>query len=246
MVDKLNKNNSPASSRIKSQNSEKSGSPKTGRTVSEEALLEKKRYYADGYFNVDHFISISEQIRLVRGLKSTNILEIGIGNGLVSDFLRKAGYNVTTFDINPNLNPDVIGSVTDLVEALNHRKFDLILCAEVLEHMPFEYFEQVINNIALTTNEYAILTLPRSQKVIFDIQCKIKIPKMPYFNTGLFFSLPISSVPPEHHWQLDSSVQTKREEIVKIITQQFKIVDSGRFRFRSDHYYFILKKVLHG
>jgi hypothetical protein len=100
----------------------------------------------------------------------------------------------------------------------------------VLEHMPFEHFEQAIDNIAGTTNEYAILTLPRCQKVIFDIQFKIKIPKLPYIEKGLFFSIPNSKIPPEHHWELDSSKETKIKEIATILKNiiQFLIpVDSA-------------------
>ena len=221
---------------------EKPEIPKSGRTTSEEANLEKEIYYTDGYFSHGQFISFAEQMRLVHSLNRKDILEIGIGNGVVSAFLRKAGLNVTTFDINPNLSPDVVGSVTDLMDIFQHRKFDLILCAEVLEHMPFEDFEQAISNIAGTTNEYAILILPRCQKVIFDIQFSIKIPKLPYIEKGLFLSMPNSNITPEHHWELDSSKETKLKEIDTILKKHFTILDSGRFRFRSCHHYFILKK----
>lgn len=216
--------------------------PKSGRTTSEEANLGKERYYTDGYFSHAQFVSFSEQVLLVQNMKRKNILEIGIGNGIVSDFLRKAGLNVTTFDINQNLSPDVIGSVTDLIELFQHRKFDLILCAEVLEHMPFERFKQAISNIAEVTNEYAIITLPRCQKVIFDIQFNIKIPKLHSIEKGLFLSIPNSKIPSQHHWELDSSKETKLKKIETILKEHFTILTSSRFRFRSNHHYFILKK----
>jgi len=221
---------------------EKSEITQSGRTTSEEANLGKEGYYTDGYFSPAQFISFAEQIRLVHSLKRKNLLEIGIGNALVSDFLRKAGFNVTTFDINPNLNPNVVGSVTDLVQTLQQRKFDLVLCAEVLEHMPFEYFEQAIENIAATTNEYAILTLPRSQKVIFDIQFNIKIPKLPYMVKGLFWAIPNSNINSEHHWELDSNKKTKTKNIKSILEKYFTVINFNRFRFRPVHHYFVLKK----
>jgi hypothetical protein len=221
----------------------KSVIPKSGRTTTEEANLEKERYHTDEYFTHAQFISFSEQVRLVHSMNRKDILEIGIGNGIVSDFLRKSGLNVTTFDINPNLNPDVMGSVTDLIEIFQQRKFDLIICAEVLEHMPFERFEQAISNIAGTTNEYAILTLPRAQRVILDIQLSIKIAKLPYIEKGLFLSIPNSNIPTAHHWELDSSKETKLKAIDAILKEHFMILDSNRFRFRSRHHYFILKKL---
>lgn len=215
---------------------------KSGRTKIEEETLKKDVYFSDGYFSPDQFISFTEQLHLVHSLNKNDLLEIGIGNGIVSDFLRKAGLNVTTFDINPKLNPDFVGSVTDLKNIFPHRKFDLILCAEVLEHMPFACFEKAINNIAETTSDYAILTLPRCQKIIYDIQFKVKIPKLPYIEKGIFFSIPGSTIIQEHHWEIDSSKETRLKAINLIIKKYFKIVDSNRFRFRPFHYYFILKK----
>lgn len=221
---------------------EKSEIMQGGRTQNEEANLGKELYYTAGYFSNEQFESFSEQLRLVHSLNRQNILEIGIGNGIVADFLRKAGFNVTTVDINPNLSPDIVGSVTDLKDILQNTKFDVILCAEVLEHLPFDQFEQVISNMAETTREYAILTLPRCQKVIFDIQFSIKVPKLPCIKKGLFLSVPSSNTIPEHHWELNSSKATKLKKIEVILQKYFKIVDSGRFRFRSYHHYFILRK----
>lgn len=214
----------------------------SGRTISEEANLGKELYFTEGYFSYEQFISFSEQLRLVHSLKKQDILEIGIGNGIVADFLKKTGLNVTTFDINPNLNPDVLGNVTDLVNIFQNRKFEIILCAEVLEHMPFQFFEKAINNIANTTKEYAVLTLPRCQKVILDVQFSIKIPKLPYIEKGFFLSIPKSTVPREHHWELDSSKQTRIKKINSILNKYFIILDYHRFQFRPYHHYFILKK----
>jgi 2-polyprenyl-3-methyl-5-hydroxy-6-metoxy-1,4-benzoquinol methylase len=213
-----------------------------GRTTNEEATLEKEFYFNDGYFSYEQFMSFAEQLRLVYSLNEKSILEIGIGNGIVSDFLKKAGFNVTTFDINPNLSPDIVGNVTELIDIFQEPKYDLILCAEVLEHMPFEYFEKAIVNIAHTTKKYAILTLPRSQRILVDIQFSFKLPKIQRIYNGLTVSFPNSIIPSLHHWELDSSKETRIKAINSIIKKYFTIIDSNRFRFRSYHHYFILKK----
>lgn len=215
---------------------------KRGRKASEEASLNKEIYFSDNYFSLAQFMSYYEQICMVRNLDKKDILEIGIGNGIVSDFLRKAGMNVTTFDINPNLNPDVVGSVLNLIEIFESRKFDLILCAEVLEHMPFECFERAIENISGATNQYAILTLPRCEKIILNVQLDIKMAKMPPIGKGLFLSMPSSEISPSHHWELDSGKETKLNRVNSILKKYFKILDFGRIRFTAYQRYFILKK----
>jgi SAM-dependent methyltransferase len=224
------------------QNFQNSKTSNSGRTTREEADLKKDIYFSDSYFTHHQFISFAEQIRLVRSLNEKNILEIGIGNGIVSDFLKKAGFNVTTFDINANLGPDIVGSILDLTEIFQESKFDLVLCAEVLEHMPFKYFEQAISNVAHTTRKYVILTLPRSQRLIVDIQFSIKLAKLKPIHNSIILTIPKSKIPPEHHWELNSSKETKLRKINLILNKYFTIFDSNRFHFRSYHHYFVLKK----
>ncbi len=51
------------------------------------------------YDTLYRFISYHSQIDLVHQLNCNSILEVGHGNGLVSNHLRFIGYDVTTYDI---------------------------------------------------------------------------------------------------------------------------------------------------
>ena len=44
------------------------------------------------------------------------------------------------------LKPDFVCSVTNLSEVLKS-KYDVVLCAQVLEHLPFSEFEKSLNEI---------------------------------------------------------------------------------------------------
>ncbi len=146
-----------------------------GRSLKDESELKRDFYFNHFYFQFPALSSLCDQISAVYAESPTNILEIGKGNGFVSDFLSKAGFSVTTFDINERLEPDVVGSVTELASCFPHDSFDLVLCAEVLEHIPFDSFETAVTQIAAVSKRRVILTLPRAQSFMFSFTPDISI-----------------------------------------------------------------------
>src|SRR5690606_18417263 len=108
----------------------------SGRTINEEANISPARYLDDAYFSPKQWVSYCGQINAVRRLSPRSVLEIGIGNGIVQKILEHLGMHVTTLDINAHLNPDIVGSITDVVQLTNGATYDCVLCAEVLEHLP--------------------------------------------------------------------------------------------------------------
>lgn len=62
--------------------------------------------------------------------------------------LKEVGVNVYTFDFNNALEPDFCGDVANITEVLPEDfKVDVILCCEVLEHLPYENFEPMLNQL---------------------------------------------------------------------------------------------------
>lgn len=97
------------------------------------------------YLSKDRLISYHHQLRLIftLGNQVTNILEIGIFNSLLTHLLTQNGYNVTTADVDPNLEPDIhLDLTTDF--SLPQDKFDAIVLFQVLEHLPYEQSEQAL------------------------------------------------------------------------------------------------------
>lgn len=99
--------------------------------------VSREHYFKD-YDTKERWVSYWHQINEVLSTGSKSVLEIGLGNGIAADYLKKMGLGVTTVDIDPALNPDYICSVTELTKFLRLTFFDIVLCAEVLEHIPLE------------------------------------------------------------------------------------------------------------
>lgn len=93
----------------------------------------------------------------ILGKHIKNILDFGCGTGVVSNELKKAGYNVIGFDVSENaINearkryPDV-NFITGLLEnnlPFKDSQFDAIYCAEVIEHIyDIEFLMQELNRV---------------------------------------------------------------------------------------------------
>ena len=120
--------------------------------------VEPSHYFKPSYDTKKRFISYWHQITELIQLKPSSILEIGIGNSLVSNYLKQRGYNVTTMDIDPCLNPDIVASIDRI--PFTDESFDVVACFEVLEHLPYEKFTISLKELHRVSRRYVVLSLP--------------------------------------------------------------------------------------
>jgi ubiquinone/menaquinone biosynthesis C-methylase UbiE len=110
------------------------------------------------YDSPERLYSYGRQIEIILEIKPQHVLEIGIGNGFVSRYLRDCGVRVTTLDLDAKLKPSVYGSVIDLPFAGNC--FDTISCCEVLEHLPYEIVPHALAELARVAAKQIVLSVP--------------------------------------------------------------------------------------
>ena len=155
-------------------------------------------YRSAKYEHLDRWISYYRQIQETLALRPANLLEIGKGSGLVSTVLKSRGVDLTSLDIDPAVRPDVVGSVLAL--PFGDKAFDATLCAEVLEHLPFEDFPKALSEIRRVTRRAVVLSLPHWG---WTFWLGLKLPLLPKFD--LFWKMTgVLKHPPggEHFWEI--------------------------------------------
>jgi len=104
------------------------------------------------------------QADLLSGLDVRRVLEVGPYLGLVTAMLDNAGYDVTTLDLfpppfdkpeRPNIEADLLSLDPDRIEG-----FDVILCCETLEHLPWASVPGVLRSFNTGGSRYLVLSVP--------------------------------------------------------------------------------------
>jgi len=176
-----------------------------------------------------------------------NILEIGGGSGLVRNCLEPLVSNYTTLDINDKLSPEIIADVCENVPKLQD-KFDCIIAADILEHIPFNTVEPAVKNLYsyLERGGYALITIPH-RRSNFMYMTPHNIPKFYSVPTGFlslggFYRRFIKRkiwIDPCHRWEIgDGNIKVK--DVNKVFLDcGFKIE-----KFEEIYYvdYWVLKK----
>lgn len=188
------------------------------------------------YVYPERWVSYWHQIDEVLKLTPKNLLIIGSGDAMVSEVLKKYIKQVKTFDIESELEPNIIGSVDDI--ALPNNSFDVVLCCEVLEHLPFEKFEKCLKEIKRIAKKDVVLSLPHfgppikfSFKIPFIKEIKIAF-KVPYF---------IKHKPNEHCWEIGKRGYSSRK-IRQVIKKYFRIKKEFIPFENQYHHFYVLEK----
>jgi hypothetical protein len=203
--------------------------------------LEPDIYFQPRYLTKKRFITYWHQIDEAHRLGSNTILEIGPGNRFVTDCLRRMGRRVNTLDIDYRLSPDCAGSVTDI--PFRDSAFEVVICVEVLEHLPFHCFTPALKEIRRVSSTYAVISIPDYRRAY---RIDIQVPRIG--NIKKLIGLPRLKKPAfrfngEHFWEIGRAGYPLQTIIRGIQDAGFDIKRHYRVFENPYHHFFILKKV---
>jgi SAM-dependent methyltransferase len=115
-------------------------------------------YWSRAYNTKERICSFWHQVDEVLRLGGGRVLEVGPGNGLVTEWLRRAGCDVVTLDHDPALRPDLVGSVTAV--PLANDDVEIALAGQVLEHLPWDRAQTAIAELARVARVGVVVSLP--------------------------------------------------------------------------------------
>lgn len=207
-------------------------------------LLSQGFYTDQGYNSLSRWISFYYQIRLVlelRAIERKTVLEIGVGSRFVSRYLHSLGLRVTTCDINQQLQPNCVANALYL--PFHTDAFDVILCYQVLEHLPRKNTLVALAELRRVTRCDAIISLPYSG---LCISAYIKRPLLSGFN----FRIPLPIHRPawlikklnlQHHWALGEYQRSPRQISQLIAESGFDIVRQEIPLLNNHHHFWVLR-----
>ncbi|MDD4662668.1 MAG: methyltransferase domain-containing protein [Candidatus ainarchaeum sp.] len=200
-------------------------------------------HYDTNYNNLLRWISYYHQIESIIELNPKNILEIGVGNKTIYNYLKQNKYNITSCDFDKRLNPDIVGDIRKL--PIKNKQYDLVCAFEVLEHIPFTDFEIAIRELNRISKKYIIISIPHFS---INIEWVIKIPflyrlfKKFYFGFRISIPYPIKhNFDGEHYWELGKKGYSVKK-IKNVLQKHFKILKDYRNPLNSYHHIFVLEK----
>jgi SAM-dependent methyltransferase len=120
--------------------------------------VEARHYEFSAYIDQARWASIWHQVDELLRCRAESVLEVGKGSGVLGALLRHFGIRYTSVDLDADLRPDCVGSVTSL--PFTTGAFDAVCCFQVLEHLPFKSFPEALSELARVTRGSVLISLP--------------------------------------------------------------------------------------
>ncbi len=203
--------------------------------------VDKNHYFEANYDTKGRFCSYWHQINeILIDSSFANVLEIGVGNGFVSRYLMERSINVITLDINYDLRPQVTGSILYL--PFVNDAFDVVLCCQVLEHLPYGVFIDALNELYRITSKKVILSLPDHTPAY---RFNIELPRIKPIKLLLKHPFP-RPIPHKHdgvhYWIIGRSGYPLKRILNDIQYSGFQIIKTYRVYEFYSHRFFIIEK----
>ncbi len=201
--------------------------------------VDKTHYAGAAYRSSDRWMSYFHQLGLIEKIGAKNVLEVGVGSGVLARELMARGVEVTTLDIAEDLHPDIVSSVTDIPREA--ASFDAAVAFEVLEHMPFEESAQALRELARVARTHVLVSLPHPGWVFSIIY---KLPLLPKIE--FFFQIPFfwrtHTFNGEHYWELGTKGYSIRHFINVAHACGLHLVSLQKHANDPAHRFFVFKK----
>ncbi len=198
-------------------------------------------HYQGKYDCLDRFISYYFQIKAIADLSPATLLEIGVGNGTVSNYLKDKGFKVVTCDIDAKLNPDKVGDIAAL--PFQNNEFDTITAFEVLEHLPLEKIPSALKELHRVCTKNIIISIPYNTINIYGKFKIIPFVKPTYFLWRIIELFWIRhKFDGQHYWEMGKKGVSRKKIRTLIRSSGLKIIKEFTPEMNPYHYFFVLEK----
>lgn len=203
--------------------------------MSREKQVDALHYRFSDYMDQRRWASLWYQMNEILRAEPRSVLEVGKGAGLLGALLKQYDIEYRSVDIDPELEPDYAASLTVL--PFENASFDVVVCFQVLEHLPFEEFPLSLKELARVARDRIVLSLPDARKAW---PCSISIPKIGTIRAAITvpsFFRETHEFDGQHYWEINKR-GFELGKIVSIILRnglslerQFRVPENLYHRF---------------
>ncbi|MBD5521486.1 MAG: class I SAM-dependent methyltransferase [Lachnospiraceae bacterium] len=200
------------------------------------------------YVTKQRWMSYYYQIKECVDSTSKSILVIGKGDGIVPVILKQVlerekdaaeieNTIIDTFDYDDRLHPTYVGDIRDLSRIVK-KKYDCVICCQVLEHLPWDCFESIVQNIKSICNYKFILSLPLNRR---SFQMRLDICHLTYRFINIVIERKwVKNFPykGEHYWEAGIKGHTKKD-ILYIIKKYYDVENDYVIPENTYHWFVI-------
>jgi 2-polyprenyl-3-methyl-5-hydroxy-6-metoxy-1,4-benzoquinol methylase len=201
------------------------------------------------YWSFNQSSSFYTQVKLVLDAKPKNVLLVGVGDNVVPSILRQYGLSVTTLDLDKELKSDIVASVESI--PCGNNEFDVIICCEVLEHLPLSSLDSALSELKRVCNDTLIISVP-NRGYYLQLAFRLNLPtRFMYDMLGMkvfhfFIHIPAISKfvkDPEggHQWELNAGIMPNKFRH-KIKEGGWRVVSEPRPIVNAWHHFFVVRK----
>jgi SAM-dependent methyltransferase len=132
-----------------------------------------RQYYDYLWSESDHSIALDDEQRIEQSISlvprdCSSILDIGCGDGRVTNRLTSKCVSAVGLDSSIEAlqhvkTAKVLGDIARL--PFPDKSFDLVLCCEVLEHLPYQIYQLALAEMERVAAKYVIITVPNNENL---------------------------------------------------------------------------------
>ncbi len=202
-----------------------------------------KIYKHTDYDDLGRFISYYYQVKHITDLNPESVLEIGVGNKTLVNYLKEHKVAIKTCDFDKKLNPDFVGDIRDL--PIENESFDVVCAFQIIEHIPFEEVGKALDELARVSKKHIIISVPYTP-VHFEmiIRSTFTYRLFRKHKISIFFALERLSrfwkYDGQHYWELGKRNFPKKK-LRDLLKSKFTILKENRIDL-GYQYFFVLEK----
>ncbi len=204
-----------------------------------EKQVNKDKYEFSKYCYPDRWASYYYQLREIVKQKPSSVLEIGIGDGVLKQYLlNNTDIKYQNLDIAEDLNHDIVGNVENI--PIMNNSVDVVVAYEILEHLPFEKFEKAVSELKRVSKRVVIISLPHFGP---PIKFLIKLPFLPEIRFAFKIPFPQKHIfNGEHYWEIGKKGYSVRK--IRSVLKKYFTIQREFIPFENQyHHFFVLNNL---